>query len=1057
MLLGQNVCDLYESVSSLPVGKEGHRETHPDSSARWHVKSRLGRGIGQEGESMTEGVIPRESATLHPIANEFADALTRVAGSRIEITRNDSGTWLTIEEVSSAVTFVEVEGSELRIVPFQGDPVAQERSSALASFRPSWLDGQQEVVVDLARIESFSDRGLIIDLMHAALNYWTESDRLLGSDQSAGVASADEDAASIPEISAVDFSEPQAQEASAESSTLHPQPQEALMRADISHEWSWASSTAKIPQITDLTVSLAHPVDVARLAVTLTDADEVFGSTALEVGSLPAGIWTLASLHVPLSTKVMSQVDERRGAECLIRLEDARSGQVLARCSEEVDVQPHALWLFQGDPHRAEQRERLSRRARELAERLDEDPQDPDGPRLHEELARILAALETRPQHFALPKCLLASFVRPNHPDVAVVAREAAEHLAAATGDSAFQAFQLADLGDVEDRVEATVSAICQAIKARNFSYSDPPPGWDYEGVGQRIRDHGEVARGGLATCMDSTVFTAAVLEHVGMYPVLVLVPGHIFVGYWRRDPSARPAWYPDKPLLGGRDRNPDEQAQELKLLANLVEGRYLGFIESTALAMGSNTSLAMVRDHALSTFWNNLERATVIDLYAARRASVSPLPTIHSRSDGVTEIIEYRPEGSHPVVEMVEPGKPQVRPRQLDGHPARYRTWKASLFSLNAKNDLLNLKSNAKVQPLVLPREGLGILEDTLNQDQSVALISGYDLPDVWRARGTVNALQLLASQDPEEKQELMRFLDERKVFIQRIGRDRRACTPATLDKELKSMAHVAKMAKEERGMNPLFLCLGLLRWPYKEGLFAEAPLILVPVTLSFTRGRREFSLSLDSSQRTTPNAALIEWLRREHGLSIPGLAEPLADRAGIDVEGVLAEVRNAVTQAELPFDVAAEARLSVLDLSSFRMWQDLNAHADVFIERPLVKHLVNTPTETFEDPAIAGLGDAAREDVMWEELEKLETPIPADSMQKRAVVWARQGRTFVLQGPPGTGKSQTITNMVAECLLSGLRVLFVAEKGTALSVVQRRLESIGLGPFSLNLDPPL
>ena len=41
----------------------------------------------------------------------------------------------------------------------------------------------------------------------------------------------------------------------------------------------------------------------------------------------------------------------------------------------------------------------------------------------------------------------------------------------------------------------------------------------------------------------------------------------------------------------------------------------------------------------------------------------------------------------------------------------------------------------------------------------------------------------------------------------------------------------------------------------------------------------------------------------------------------------------------------------------------------------------------------------------------------------------------------------------MVAECLLAGLRVLFVAEKGTALAVVQRRLDAIGLGPFTLNL----
>ena len=92
-----------------------------------------------------------------------------------------------------------------------------------------------------------------------------------------------------------------------------------------------------------------------------------------------------------------------------------------------------------------------------------------------------------------------------------------------------------------KERGEATVSAICEAIRARRFAYSDPPPGWDYSTAGQRIRDHGEVARGGLATCMDSTVLTAAVMEHVGMFPVLTLVQGHIFIGYWRRIPPTGP------------------------------------------------------------------------------------------------------------------------------------------------------------------------------------------------------------------------------------------------------------------------------------------------------------------------------------------------------------------------------------------------------------------------------------------------------------------------------------------------------------------------------------
>ncbi|MDE5806452.1 MAG: hypothetical protein K2H58_09385, partial [Paramuribaculum sp.] len=47
----------------------------------------------------------------------------------------------------------------------------------------------------------------------------------------------------------------------------------------------------------------------------------------------------------------------------------------------------------------------------------------------------------------------------------------------------------------------------------------------------------------------------------------------------------------------------------------------------------------------------------------------------------------------------------------------------------------------------------------------------------------------------------------------------------------------------------------------------------------------------------------------------------------------------------------------------------------------------------------------------------------------------------------------SQTMTNIIANALYRGRRVLFVAEKMAALQVVQRRLEAIGLAPFCLEL----
>lgn len=81
-----------------------------------------------------------------------------------------------------------------------------------------------------------------------------------------------------------------------------------------------------------------------------------------------------------------------------------------------------------------------------------------------------------------------------------------------------------------------------------------------------------------------------------------------------------------------------------------------------------------------------------------------------------------------------------------------------------------------------------------------------------------------------------------------------------------------------------------------------------------------------------------------------------------------------------------------------------------------------------------------------------KIYLPISADSSQYSAIVDSLS-KSFVLHGPPGTGKSQTITNMIANNIVNGRRVLFVAEKMAALSVVYKRLKDIGLGDFCLEL----
>ena len=97
-----------------------------------------------------------------------------------------------------------------------------------------------------------------------------------------------------------------------------------------------------------------------------------------------------------------------------------------------------------------------------------------------------------------------------------------------------------------------------------------------------------------------------------------------------------------------------------------------------------------------------------------------------------------------------------------------------------------------------------------------------------------------------------------------------------------------------------------------------------------------------------------------------------------------------------------------------------------------------------------------AARRRRTWTSRCRREAAIhilDADSSQHEAIEAVKRGAHLVIDGPPGTGKSQTIANIIAECLAAGKTVLFVSEKTAALDVVKRRLDECGLGDFCLEL----
>jgi len=166
------------------------------------------------------------------------------------------------------------------------------------------------------------------------------------------------------------------------------------------------------------------------------------------------------------------------------------------------------------------------------------------------------------------------------------------------------------------------------------------------------------------------------------------------------------------------------------------------------------------------------------------------------------------------------------------------------------------------------------------------------------------------------------------------------------------------------------------------------------------------------------------------------------------VDVVLLLRRFREAIKHIDR-WEVRETAHVGLFTFSKFLMWLDLQEReADLRASR-VVTHLVDRPGAAF-DTAPFPRAEALDVDLP---VDQSMGPLDADSSQLVAAAAACAGRTFVLEGPPGTGKSQTITNIIAQSIAAGKRVLFVAEKMAALSVVQRRLERIGLAPFCLEV----
>jgi hypothetical protein len=232
----------------------------------------------------------------------------------------------------------------------------------------------------------------------------------------------------------------------------------------------------------------------------------------------------------------------------------------------------------------------------------------------------------------------LPSFVQPRDPAVGKVVDAAQRYLMALLDYSGagFDGYQSLDpqAEDPAGAIDLQVQAIwCALVYDIGLSYINPPP--TYTSASQRIRTPSEVIDGRRGTCIDLALLLASCLEYIEVYPVIFLLEGHAFPGYWRSDQyhgdfqemagalppdAARPgggttsqklAWYLGKSFY-------DE------LLLQVRERRLMP-IETVWLTTRGGFWEAI--DEGMKNLRTKREFHSLLDVTQARRNGVTPIP----------------------------------------------------------------------------------------------------------------------------------------------------------------------------------------------------------------------------------------------------------------------------------------------------------------------------------------------------------------------------------------------------------------------------------------------
>ena len=370
-------------------------------------------------------------------------------------------------------------------------------------------------------------------------------------------------------------------------------------------------------------------------------------------------------------------------------------------------------------------------------------------------------------------------------------------------------------------------AAVYGAIQEQNIVYSVPPA--SFEKVGQRIRLCDSVIENKMGTCIDMTLLYASALEAVGLNPILIIKPGHIFAGVWLEEQTFPESVQDDPSLLSKK----------------IAEGvNEMAVVECTAM----NAKKSMSFDEASAAAVKKVPEAIcIIDVKRSRCSGIRPIPSRIKTESGWE--IERPKLDENEITVAPKNLLDTVGTDDMEETPAtRKQQWERKLLDLGLRNSLINFRMSKTTVPLMI--SSIDDLEDALADGDDFSVLP---CPEDISVPKTVTF-------------DHIHELGETVSVIQsefKNHRLRSIFNESKLNATVKELYRASKTSIEENGANTLYIAMGLLRWYEnpKSTKARYAPILLLPVEIVRKSAAKGYTIRL-RDEDPVMNITLLEKL---------------------------------------------------------------------------------------------------------------------------------------------------------------------------------------------------